>query len=191
MKKTLQTLSVLALSASVLAGCGGGGGNSSASEDYKLENVTLPLKEKVSLHFMSQSSALAPADPNEKLIYKRLEEKSGVHIDFTNYTNDAFIEKRNLAVASGDLPDAIIDAAYSDYDLLTLGKDGTIVPLEEPDREIHAESAEGAGRRAGVQIDDDCAGRAYLCFSMDRGAWAPARRAFIRSTGCRGSIWNG
>lgn len=131
MKKTLQTLSVLALSASVLAGCGGGGGNSAASEDYKLENVTLPLQEKVTLHFMSQSSALAPADPNEKLIYKRLEEKSGVHIDFTNYTNDSFVEKRNLAVASGDLPDAIIDAAYSDYDLLTLGKDGTIIALEE------------------------------------------------------------
>ncbi|KAF6573812.1 ABC transporter substrate-binding protein [Paenibacillus sp. SEL3] len=131
MKKTLLTLSVLALSTSLLAGCGGSGNNSAASEDYKLENVTLPLKEKVTLHFMTQSSPLAPSDPNEKLIYKRLEEKTGVHIDFTNFTSDSFIEKRNLAVASGDLPDAILDAGYSDYDLLNLGKDGTIIPLED------------------------------------------------------------
>ncbi|MDQ0495080.1 ABC transporter substrate-binding protein [Paenibacillus brasilensis] len=131
MKKTLLTLSVLVLSTSLLAGCGGADNNSAASEDYKLNNVTLPLKEKVSLHFMTQSSPLAPSDPNEKLIYKRLEEKTGVHIDFTNFTSDSFIEKRNLAVASGDLPDAILDAGYSDYDLLNLGKDGTIIPLED------------------------------------------------------------
>ncbi|WP_025715749.1 ABC transporter substrate-binding protein [Paenibacillus sp. 1-18] len=131
MKKTLLTLSVLVLSTSLLAGCGGADNNSAASEDYKLNNVTLPLKEKVSLHFMTQSSPLAPSDPNKKLIYKRLEEKTGVHIDFTNFTSDSFIEKRNLAVASGDLPDAILDAGYSDYDLLNLGKDGTIIPLED------------------------------------------------------------
>ncbi|GAA3334511.1 hypothetical protein GCM10020331_102750 [Ectobacillus funiculus] len=41
------------------------------------------------------------------------------------------LKKRNLAVASGDLPDAIIDAAYSDYDLLKLAKDGAIVPVED------------------------------------------------------------
>ncbi|MGG1654394.1 ABC transporter substrate-binding protein [Paenibacillus sp. NRS-1780] len=131
MKKTLLTLSVLVLSTSLLAGCGGSGNNSAASEDYKLENVTLPLKEKVTLHFMTQSSPLAPSDPNEKLIYKRLEEKTGVHIDFTNFTSDSFTEKRNLAVASGDLPDAMLDAGYSDYDLLNLGQDGTIIPLED------------------------------------------------------------
>jgi putative aldouronate transport system substrate-binding protein len=80
---------------------------------------------------MTQSSPLAPSDPNEKLICKRLEEKTGVHIDFTNFTSDSFTEKRNLAVASGDLPDAILDAGYSDHDLLNLGQDGTIIPLED------------------------------------------------------------
>ena len=62
---------------------------------------------------MTQSSPLAPADPNEKLVYKRLEEKTGIHIDWTNYTSDSFIEKRNLAVATGELPDAIFDAGYT------------------------------------------------------------------------------
>jgi putative aldouronate transport system substrate-binding protein len=86
---------------------------------------------KVTLKFMTQSSPLAPADPNQKLIFQRLEAKTGIHIDWTNYTNDTFAEKRNLAVASGELPDAIFDAALGDYDILKLAKDGTIVPVED------------------------------------------------------------
>ena len=80
---------------------------------------------------MTQSNVLAPADPNDKLIFKRLEEKTGIHIDWTNYTNDVFAEKRNLTLATGELPDAIFDAGLSDYDLLKLAKDGTIIPLDD------------------------------------------------------------
>ncbi len=85
----------------------------------------------MTLKFMTQSSPLAPTDPNDKLIYKRLAEKTGVNIEWKNYTSDSFVEKRNLTVASGDLPDAILDAGYSDYDLQKLGKDGTIIPVED------------------------------------------------------------
>lgn len=80
---------------------------------------------------MTQSNVLAPADPNEKLIFKRLEEKTGIHIEWTNYTNDVFVEKRNLALATGDLPDAIFDAGLGDYDILKLAKDGTIISLDD------------------------------------------------------------
>ena len=77
--------------------------------------------------------------------YKRLEEKTGIHIDWTNYTSDAFIEKRNLAVASGELPDAIFDAGYTDYDLLKLAKDGTIIPLEDLIEKYMPNFSKGAG----------------------------------------------
>src|SRR5690625_1402929 len=80
---------------------------------------------------MTQSSPLAPEDPNDKLIYQRLEEQTGVHIEWTNYTFDAFIENRNLALASGDLPDAIMYAAFSNYDLLKYAEDGAIIPVED------------------------------------------------------------
>ncbi len=119
----------------VASGCSNSKTNSNkgeaASKDYKLSQVSFPLKEKVSLNFMTQSSPLAPSDPNKKLVYQRLEDQTGIHVNWKNYTSDAFVEKRNLAVASGDLPDAIIDAGYSDYDLLKLAKDGTIVPVED------------------------------------------------------------
>src|SRR5699024_6403859 len=80
--------------------------------------------------FMTQSSPLAPSDPNDKLIFQRLEEDTGVHIDWKNYTHDAFIEKRNLALSSDDLPDAIFDAGFDSYDLLKYADDGIIISVE-------------------------------------------------------------
>ena len=69
---------------------------------------------------MTQSSPLAPEDPNEKLIYKRLQEETNVKINWTNYTWDEFGEKRNLDIAAGDVPDAILQAGMSDYDLFNI-----------------------------------------------------------------------
>jgi len=132
MGKINKLLSTFIVAGLVLTGCSGEKTSKSAStEDLKLTDVTFPLKEKATLRFMTQSSALAPTDPNEKLIYQRLEEQTGVHIDWKNYTKDQFVEKRNLALASGELPDAILDAAFSDYDLLKYAKDGTIIPVED------------------------------------------------------------
>lgn len=61
-------------------------GGSAASEQQDPDG-------KVTLNFITQSSALAPADPNDKLINKRLEEKTNVHINWKNFTNDVFVEK--------------------------------------------------------------------------------------------------
>lgn len=119
--KVIQKVSILALTiALLLTGC-----NASSS------NQTTDPNGKVTLNFLTQSSALAPADPNDKLINQRLEKKTGIHINWKNYTTDQFIEKRNLAVASGDLPDAIFDAGYTDYELLKLAKDGVIIPVDD------------------------------------------------------------
>lgn len=80
-------------SASVLASfmfltaCGGGGGGGSAASKEQ------DASGKVTLNFITQSSPLAPVDPNEKLINKRLEEKTNVHINWKNFTKDVFVEK--------------------------------------------------------------------------------------------------
>jgi putative aldouronate transport system substrate-binding protein len=123
--KNVRTASVSVIAAMlILSGCGSNSGSSNEVNSTATDG-------KVTLKILTQSSPLASADPNDKLINKRLEEKTGIHIDWKNYTNDVFIEKRNLAVAGGDLPDAIFDAAYSDYDLLKLAKNGVIVPVED------------------------------------------------------------
>ncbi|MDF2715570.1 MAG: family 1 extracellular solute-binding protein [Paenibacillus sp.] len=121
-KKTAVYLSLAALLA--VTGCSGNSGE-------KESDSGAGEGGKVTLDFMTQSSVLAPPDPNEKLVFQRMEEKTGIHIDWKNYTNDVFAEKRNLALATGELPDAIFDAGLGDYDLLKLAKDGTIIPLDD------------------------------------------------------------
>lgn len=119
---------VVLASSLLLAACGSK--NSASSEDYGLKDVKFPLKEEVTLKFMTGSSTLAPKDPNDKLIFKRMEKKTGVHIEWTNYQND-FAEKRNLDISSGDLPDAIHNDGASDNELMSWAKQGVIVPVED------------------------------------------------------------
>jgi len=128
--KAKWMLPIVFTSVLILGACGGSKEKSTSSPDYELENVSFPLKEKVSLKMMSQSAPLAPNDPNDKFIFQRLEEETNLHIDWTNYSSD-FAEKRNLDIASGDLPDAIFNAAAGDYDLLNWAESGVIVPIED------------------------------------------------------------
>ncbi|WP_373370820.1 ABC transporter substrate-binding protein [Lederbergia panacisoli] len=114
----------------MLVGCGKKS-EQTWSDDYGLSNIKFPLEEKVSLKIMTSSSPLAPDNPNEKLIFERLEEKTGVHIDWLNFVGDTFGERRNLAMATGEMPDAIMNAGFSDYELLNYAKDEAIIPLND------------------------------------------------------------
>lgn len=128
--KKIWTTGVVLLAAVTLAGCGSKAKKETASKDYHLENASLPLKEKVTLNMLTTENQVAPKNPNDMAIFKRLEEKSQIKINWTNYPND-FVEKRNLDIASGDLPDAIFNASAGEQDLLTWAKNGVIVPLED------------------------------------------------------------
>ncbi|MGZ4159884.1 MAG: ABC transporter substrate-binding protein [Neobacillus sp.] len=140
MKKTkrISYLVTTALAASLLvAGCShssstsaSGAKGANSSPNYELKNVKFPLQKKVTLKFLTQSSPIAPKNPNDKLIWQRYEKDTNIHIDWTNYTWDQFGDKRNLELASGDLPDAIFQAGLSDNDILRYAKQGVVVPVE-------------------------------------------------------------
>lgn len=129
MKNLYRGLAVIVVSIILIAGCSSN--EQASSEDYELTDISFPLEEEVTLKFMTESSPMAPEDPNDKLILQRLEEETGVQIEWKNYTGESFAEQRNLAVASGELPDAIMNAAYSDYELLDLASDEAIIPVED------------------------------------------------------------
>lgn len=134
MKKVLVVSILLLLTVLTLVACSNENGEEQASTNevnIDAENISFPLDETVTLDIMTSSSPIAPEDPNDKLIYQRLEEKTNVHVEWRNHVGEAFAEKRNLAIASGDLPDAITNAAYSDYELLELAEDGAIIPLND------------------------------------------------------------
>ncbi|MEH7418367.1 ABC transporter substrate-binding protein [Neobacillus drentensis] len=136
-KKKMSFLVTAALVTSILAsGCSNSASSkkeadgANSSPKYELKNINFPLDKKVTLKFLTQSSPIAPKDPNDKLIWQRVEKDTNVHIDWTNYPWEQFGDKRNLELASGDLPDAVFHAGLSDNDILRYAKQGVIVPVE-------------------------------------------------------------
>lgn len=131
MKKIFSIGTTVLLSASlVLAGCTSKE-TTSDKEKVNFEATGLPIvKNKVTLNIVAPKAPLAP-DYSEMEIFKRLEESTNVAIEWTNIPDTDYQEKKNLLLASGDLPDAFYGSQFTDYDLVTYGQNGTLIPLED------------------------------------------------------------
>lgn len=136
-------VSVLLTASMMLSACSGGNGNegenkgsangvtNAPAEETGFNKDGLPIvKDKLTLTIVSPKAALAP-EYNEMEIFKRLEADTNVHIEWNNIPDTDYAEKKNLLLASGDLPDAFYASQFSDYELITYGEDGTIIPLED------------------------------------------------------------
>ena len=137
MRKRMKRLAGMGMAAAMAvtaAGCGGGEDAMRAeiNPDTPVEEVAFPLEETAELSFITSAPATTTQEPNEKLIFQRLEEQTNVHIDWTCFVSDQFADKKNLALAQfGNLPDGLFNAGMSDYDLLRYAKQGIIIPLED------------------------------------------------------------
>lgn len=115
-----------------IAGCGSNAQpQAEIDPDTPVSEVQFPLKETAELSFITSAPATSTQDPNERIIFQRLEEQTNVHIKWTCFVSDQFSDKKNLALAQfGNLPDGLFNAGMSDYDLLRYAKQGIIIPLE-------------------------------------------------------------
>lgn len=139
MKKTgTIAIGVMLTAGMLLSACAGNNGASNGNKDGNKDAGTvtvnkegLPIvSEKVTLKIVSPKAQLAP-EYNEMEIFKRLEADTNVHIEWNNIPDTDYGEKKNLLLASDDLPDAFYSSQFSDYELITYGEDGTIIPLED------------------------------------------------------------
>lgn len=140
MKSWYKKMGILVLAgAFVLSGCSGKGNSgdgdknqaNSSVEDTNFNKTGLPIvNDTVTLTMVSPKAALAP-EYSEMEIFKRLEKETNVKINWENIPDTDYTEKKNLLIASGDLPDAFYAAGFTDYELINYGKDGTIIPLED------------------------------------------------------------
>lgn len=129
-KGILVGVMALLLSMNFLIGCSNNSG--SATDDWGLSDITFPLEEdEISLNIMRPVSPLVTEDPNEMLIFQRLEEATNLHINWTAIPEGSFVERRNLAITSQELPDVMWNAGFSGHELQQLGRDGSIIPLED------------------------------------------------------------
>lgn len=146
-KKWKEAAVALLLTASLIAGCTNAGdqgnnappgstapGDSNQSEQASNFNPTgMPIvNEPIELTFFTGLAATNGSTPfEERLVYKEMEKLSNIKVNFQLVPFDGLTEKRNLALANGDYPDAFFTARVPAADLMRYGREGVFIQLDE------------------------------------------------------------
>ena len=126
----------LTMSASVLAGCGSKGGATGAGASAGLEvdpaTLAFPLAETATISGLTNFPAGSESEPNNRTIFKRLEEKTNVHVEWKAIQSDQWGDKIQLEMSNiKTLPEFIFNAGFGDTDLLKYAKQGVIINVED------------------------------------------------------------
>ena len=116
-----------------LAGCGGKRKiNDGTFRPVDEATLQFPLKEKTTLTGMISYPPSTESEPNNRTIFKRLQEQTNVEIDWTAIQSDQWPDKISLNMSDPNkLTDFIFTAGFTDSNLLRYGEYGAIIPLEE------------------------------------------------------------
>ena len=134
--KRIMSFSLAACMVLSLAGCGGKSEkkelNKGEFQEVDTAELAFPLKEKATLTGMTSCPANTESNPNNRTIFKRLQEKTNVEIEWTAIQADQWADKIALNMANTkNLTDFVFTAGFGDSDLLKYAKQGVIIPLEK------------------------------------------------------------
>ena len=131
MRKIMKKVGCILLTASLflsLTGCGNNENTSSVNTGGSTAGVT---EEHVTFKIFAEISPLSP-DNSEKTLVKQMNEAMGVNVEWNCVAGDTVTERKNLILNTGaDMPDAIMGAPLSDYELITYGGSGMLISLED------------------------------------------------------------
>ena len=133
-KKVIATaLTVcMAVGASACGKASAGQVGSGEFQEVDASELTFPLAQKTTLTGTISYPANTESDPNQRTIFKRLQEETNVEIQWTAIQSDQWGDKITLEMSNvNTLTDFIFSAGFSDSDLLKYAKQGAIIPLEE------------------------------------------------------------
>ncbi|MDF2962534.1 MAG: extracellular solute-binding protein, partial [Paenibacillus sp.] len=143
MRKPLVTLvAALVGSAMVLSACSGGGGETatespkdSPKESSNAAKVNPPgqfpiVNEKITLKVLVRGNSLIE-DFNTNGYTKWLEKKTNINVKWTVSDEKNYQEQLNLALASGDLPDVIMNMGVSPEQQMVYGEQGVFVSFTD------------------------------------------------------------
>jgi putative aldouronate transport system substrate-binding protein len=96
------------------------------------DSYTFPLAEKATINGLTRYPAGSESEPNNRTIFKRLEEKTNVHVNWRAIQGDQWGDKIALEMSNiKTLPEFIFPTGFSDTDILKYAKQGAIIPLED------------------------------------------------------------
>ncbi|CAM3886740.1 ABC transporter, solute-binding protein [Paenibacillus lactis] len=148
-KWLLSCVYVVVIVALLVSGCSRGGNNepgngnqstgpgSSSNNEMNdqqkdtADRIQFPLQEPVKLEIFANTAPQVKKDYNELQMFKELKELTNVDVEWTQVSWEHLGEKKNILLASGDLPDVFYGrAVLSDAEIVKLGSQGAIIPLE-------------------------------------------------------------
>ncbi len=137
MKNRIFRIVVSAVLAGTVAMTSVGCGNKVALNNGEMqvvdaESLKFPLKEKHTIKGLISYPANTESEPNNRTIFKRLEEDTNVHVEWNAIQSDQWADKISLEMANvKTLPDFVFTAGFSDNDLLKYADQGVIINLED------------------------------------------------------------
>lgn len=132
--KSLVSLSlVLVLGVSVLVGCSKGKENEDKGngvlENFNKEGMPI-VNESIVIKALTQVDPLSK-DFNEMETLKKFDDGTNVDVQYECVAGNVWEEKKNLILASGELPDIFFGGGLSNSDIIKYGSMGTFIPLED------------------------------------------------------------
>jgi putative aldouronate transport system substrate-binding protein len=132
--KSIALLLAVLMIAGVFVACGGGGSTSGGQSGLDVDPATLkfPLAEKATISGLTSFPVGTESNPNNRTIFKRLEEKTNVHVDWKTIQGDQWGDKISLEMSNiKTLPEFVFSAGFGDTDLLKYAKQGVIINVED------------------------------------------------------------
>ena len=96
------------------------------------DGYTFPLEKTESFTALTNYPVGTEADPNNRTIFKRLEEATNVHVEWRTIQSDQWGDKITLEMSNPKtLPELVFNAGFDTNSLLKYAKQGAIIPLEQ------------------------------------------------------------
>ena len=106
--------------------------NDGEFQEVETSELEFPLAETATLTGMISYPVNTESEPNNRTIFKRLQEETNVEIEWTAISSDQWSEKISLAMSNVDtLTDFVFNAGFGDSDLLKYADQGVIIALED------------------------------------------------------------
>jgi putative aldouronate transport system substrate-binding protein len=133
MKKSIwvSLMLVMIISSFVLSACGSqenNNGSNSANTEASGTNAADKPAKTINIGFFAPQGK-APLEDNDYTKY--IEQKFNVNIKWDLAPTDALVDRRQLLLASGDYPEVFLEGKFTNSDLMTYGKQGVLVTLND------------------------------------------------------------
>lgn len=123
-------LAVMVIASALIASVGCANKEKESSALIPVNKTGYPVvSEKITLTAMGQTNSLLPDDWNDLLMFKEMEKMTNIHIKFILIDAGSYNERKNLAFASGDLPDFFFKGVLSPQDEMSYSSQNVLINL--------------------------------------------------------------